>query len=138
VRGVYDKRVHFYHGHDELFPGVQLLHIGGHTQGLQAVRVHTARGWVVLASDASHYYANLQQQSPFPIVDNVAQMLAGYEILHKFADSPDHIVPGHDPMAMRRSWRCTSRRATRGMTDVISAPLRHVHPIALGIVARDV
>jgi len=102
VRGVYDQRVHFYHGHDELFPGVQLLHIGGHTQGLQAVRVHTARGWVVLASDASHYYANMQQQSPFPIVDNVAQMLAGYEILHKFADSPDHIVPGHDPLVRLR------------------------------------
>ncbi|GAB1575778.1 N-acyl homoserine lactonase family protein [Bordetella petrii] len=102
VRGVYDARVSFYHGHDELAAGLQLLHIGGHTQGLQAVRVHTARGWVVLASDASHFYDNMQAEAPFPIVYNVADMLAGYGTLLKFAESPDHIVPGHDPEVMRR------------------------------------
>ncbi|MDH3067008.1 N-acyl homoserine lactonase family protein [Achromobacter insolitus] len=102
VRGVYDKRVAFYHGHDEIAPGLQLLHIGGHTRGLQAVRVHTARGWMVLASDASHYYDNMERDAPFPIVDNVADMLAGYEILLKFAESPDHIVPGHDPLVRMR------------------------------------
>ena len=102
VRGVYDKRVAFYQGHDEIAPGLQLLHIGGHTQGLQAVRVHTARGWVVLASDASHYYDNMQLEAPFPIVLNVADMLAGYETLLKFAESPDHIIPGHDPLVRTR------------------------------------
>ncbi|MGY6268858.1 N-acyl homoserine lactonase family protein [Achromobacter denitrificans] len=102
VRGVYDKRVDFYHGHDEIAPGLQLLHIGGHTQGLQAVRVHTARGWMVLASDASHYYDNMGLQAPFPIVHNVADMLAGYDILLKFAESPEHIVPGHDPLVRTR------------------------------------
>jgi glyoxylase-like metal-dependent hydrolase (beta-lactamase superfamily II) len=94
--------VAFYHGHDEVAPGLQLLHIGGHTRGLQAVRVHTARGWMVLASDASHYYDNMGLDAPFPIVDNVADMLAGYEILLKFAESPDHIVPGHDPLVRTR------------------------------------
>ena len=29
--------------------------------GLQCVRVNTARGWVVLASDASHYYDNMNK-----------------------------------------------------------------------------
>lgn len=102
VRGVYDKRVDFYHGHDELAPGLQLLHIGGHTQGLQAVRVHTARGWIVLASDASHYYDNMRLDAPFPIVLNVADMLAGYATLLKYAESADHIVPGHDPLVRLR------------------------------------
>lgn len=102
LRGVYDKRVDFYHGHDEIAPGLQVLHIGGHTQGLQSVRVHTERGWVVLASDATHYYDNMLKQSPFPIVYNVADMLAGYEILAKYAESPDHIIPGHDPAVMAR------------------------------------
>jgi hypothetical protein len=35
-------------------------HVGGYTAGLQWVRVRTARGWVVLASDASHYYDHVE------------------------------------------------------------------------------
>ncbi|AZW16197.1 N-acyl homoserine lactonase family protein [Bordetella hinzii] len=109
LRGVYDKRVNFCHGHEEIAPGLQVLHIGGHTQGLQSVRVHTERGWVVLASDASHYYDNMQEGAPFPIVYNVADMLAGYETLAKYAESPQHIIPGHDPAVLARYPRLDGR-----------------------------
>jgi glyoxylase-like metal-dependent hydrolase (beta-lactamase superfamily II) len=102
VRGLYEKRVTFHAGDDEMAPGVQLLHIGGHTRGLQAVRVHTKRGWVVLASDATHYYDNMNLAMPFPIVFNVGDMLEGFEKLQRAADSPDHIVPGHDPLVLQR------------------------------------
>lgn len=102
VRRVYQDRVVFHDGDAEVAPGVNLIKIGGHTKGLQAVRVRTGRGWVVLASDASHYYENMEQSRPFPIVYNVADMLAGYERLLASADSKDHIVPGHDPLVMRR------------------------------------
>lgn len=97
VRGVYQQRVVFHHGDVQLAPGIELIHVGGHTLGLQAVRVHTARGWVVLASDASHYYANMEEDSPFPVVLDVGAMLAGYRKLHDLADSSDHLIPGHDP-----------------------------------------
>jgi len=33
----------------------------------------------VLASDAAHYYANLQKRSPFPIVYNVGDMAQGWK-----------------------------------------------------------
>ena len=102
VRNVYQDRVVFHDGDADVFPGVSLIKIGGHTKGLQAVRVHTPRGWVVLASDASHYYENMEQSRPFPIVHNVADMLEGYGRLLSNADSPAHIVPGHDPLVMRR------------------------------------
>lgn len=102
LKGVYQDRVTFHDGDDTLYPGLELLLIGGHTMGLQAVRVHTKRGWVVLASDASHYYENMDTQSPFPIVFNVGDMLAGYEKLQRAADSTAHIVPGHDPEVMKR------------------------------------
>ncbi len=52
VRRVYEGRVVFHAGDDTLCPGVTLHHPGGHTLGLQAVRVDTARGPIVLASDA--------------------------------------------------------------------------------------
>src|SRR3546814_11593649 len=65
-------------------------------------RSNTPRGWVVLASDASHYYENMERQRPFPIVHNVADMLSGYARLESAAASPDHIIPGHDPLVMER------------------------------------
>src|SRR5690606_26598482 len=78
VRGVYRDRVCFAAGDAWLAPGLQVIKVGGHTAGLQAVRVHTRRGWVVLASDASHYYENMENQSPFPLVFHVGDMLAAY------------------------------------------------------------
>jgi glyoxylase-like metal-dependent hydrolase (beta-lactamase superfamily II) len=102
VRRVYAGRVRFYAGDGELCPGVSLHLIGGHTMGMQSVRVRTRRGWLVLASDASHFYANMEQARPFPIVWSVPDMLAGYRRLRELADSPAHIIPGHDPLVLER------------------------------------
>lgn len=102
VRRVFAGRVAFHDGSAELAPGVSVHRIGGHTDGLQAVRVRTRRGWVVLASDASHLYANMEQGRPFPIVYNVGDMLEGYSQLRELAESPDHVIPGHDPEVLRR------------------------------------
>lgn len=102
VRRVYEDRVIFHDGSGPLFPGIELLKIGGHTKGLQAVRVHTARGWMVLASDASHYYENMESGRLFPIVFSTAEMLDGYARLRDAAESPEHIVPGHDPLVLQR------------------------------------
>lgn len=102
VRMVYGDRVVFHDGEGAIAPGVTVHHIGGHTRGLQVVRVNTRRGMVVLASDASHYYENLETGNPFVIVENVTDMLEGYRHLGALADSHDHIVPGHDPLVMQR------------------------------------
>ena len=102
VRNTYAGRVRFHDGDAEIAPGVSLHYIGGHTMGLQVVRVATRRGNVVLASDASHFYANMEQVRPFPIVFNVAEMVEGYARLRALADSPAHIIPGHDPLVLER------------------------------------
>jgi glyoxylase-like metal-dependent hydrolase (beta-lactamase superfamily II) len=102
VRNAYHGRVHFHDGDAELFPGISLHLIGGHTRGLQVVRVATRRGWLVLASDASHFYANMEQVRPFPIVYSVADMVQGYRRLRELADSAGHIIPGHDPLVLSR------------------------------------
>ena len=102
VREVYKGRVRFHDGDAELAPGFSLHRITGHTKGLQAVRVRTRAGWMVLASDASHLYANMNEKRPYPIVWDVPKMVAGYKRLAELADSPDLIVPGHDPLVMRR------------------------------------
>jgi glyoxylase-like metal-dependent hydrolase (beta-lactamase superfamily II) len=102
VRRVYDGRVRFHDGDAELMPGISVHLIGGHTMGLQVVRVATRRGAVVLASDASHFYANMEQIRPFPIVWSVAEMVDGYRRLRELAESPAHIIPGHDPLVLQR------------------------------------
>lgn len=95
---VYSGRVAFHDGDSEIEPGLSVHKIGGHTRGLQVVRVKTRRGWVVLGSDASHFYANFQDYRPFPVVDNVNEMLAGYDRMRALSSSIRHIVPGHDPL----------------------------------------
>lgn len=100
VRAVYEERVTCVNGERELAPGITLHRVGGHTAGLQIVRVRTRKGWMVLASDATHFYANYQNQNPFPIVHHVGEMLDAYETLNELADNAELIVPGHDPLVM--------------------------------------
>jgi glyoxylase-like metal-dependent hydrolase (beta-lactamase superfamily II) len=102
VREVYRGRVLFHDGEAELAPGISVHHIGGHTMGMQSVRVYTRIGWIVLASDAAHFYANMEQVRPFPIVFSVGDMVQGWRRLRELADQPRYVVPGHDPLVMRR------------------------------------
>ena len=102
VRLNFKRRVELYDGDAELAPGITLHLTAGHTAGLQVVRVHTRRGNVVLASDSSHFYENLETNRPFIAAVDIAAMLDSFRRVERLADSPQHIVPGHDPLVMRR------------------------------------
>jgi glyoxylase-like metal-dependent hydrolase (beta-lactamase superfamily II) len=100
VRRVFDDHVVYHDGTDELAPGLSVHLIGGHSKGLQAARVKTRRGWVVLASDVAHFYAHLEQRRVFPVTYNVGDALAGYDKVEGLASSKRHVVPGHDPIVL--------------------------------------
>jgi glyoxylase-like metal-dependent hydrolase (beta-lactamase superfamily II) len=102
VRLNYARRVRFYNGPAELAPGITLHPVGGHSAGLQFVRVHTRRGGVVLASDVTHFYENMETGRPFTTAFHIGEMLEGFDALAAAAPSPAHIVPGHDPRVMQR------------------------------------
>jgi len=102
VERVFEGRVAFHDGDDEVAPGVSVHLIGGHTRGIQCVRVLTKRGWVLLASDAAHFYENMEAIAPFPIVYSVADMVEGYAKMRRLAESGAHVIPGHDPLVMER------------------------------------
>lgn len=97
IRRLYAGKVIFYDGDAQVADGVTVHRIGGHSRGLQAVRVRTAAGWMVLASDAAHFYENVFQRKPFPIVVDVEDMLSGFATLERLASHRSLIVPGHDP-----------------------------------------
>ncbi|MDU8910308.1 N-acyl homoserine lactonase family protein [Aestuariicoccus sp. MJ-SS9] len=98
VLRLYAGKVVFYDGDAQVAEGVTVHCIGGHSRGLQAVRVRTKAGWLVLASDAAHFYENLWRHKPFPIVVDVERMLEGYTRLEALASDRKLVVPGHDPI----------------------------------------
>ncbi|MBO1075002.1 N-acyl homoserine lactonase family protein [Roseomonas marmotae] len=103
VRALYADRVEFHEGDGEVAPGVTVHRVGGHTPGLQMVRVRTERGPLVLASDAAHYYANMQRGNPFPIVFDLGEMTQGWRRARRLAEGDESlIIPGHDPEVLRR------------------------------------
>ncbi|TFL17905.1 N-acyl homoserine lactonase family protein [Jannaschia formosa] len=115
VRRLYQSRVQFHDGDGEVAEGVTVHRIGGHSKGLQAVRVQTQAGWLCLASDAAHFYENFQKARPFPIVADVTEMLDGFARIQALASAPGLVVPGHDPLVRRlfpreapEAWRLSS------------------------------
>lgn len=97
VRHVYGERVVFHDGDGTIAPGVTVHRLGGHSDGLQVVRVETERGTVVLASDAAHYYGNMERMNPFPIIYNLGDMMEGWKTVVRLAGHSDRVIPGHDP-----------------------------------------
>ena len=102
VRANFEGRLRFVSGSENIVPGVEAHKAGGHSAGLQVVRVRTARGAVVLASDATHFYANIEQDRPFSIVSDLPRMYGAFDLVRSLAGSPGHVVPGHDPLVMDR------------------------------------
>ena len=102
IRAIHDGRAILYDGDAEIAPGLSVHYVGGHTRGLQVVRVFTRRGWVVLASDAIHYYEELERSVPWTNAVDVAEMLDAHDILREIADSTEHIVAAHDPKVLKQ------------------------------------
>ena len=98
VKNVFSGKVVFYNGIGAIQPGVTTHLIGGHSRGLQSVRVKTENGYMCLASDATHFYENFLTGKPFPIVVDLEDMLNGFKVIKKLASDINLVVPGHDPL----------------------------------------
>lgn len=98
VRRLFGEQVTFHQGDADLFPGLSVHLLPGHSAGLQGVRVMTGRGHVLLASDATHYYANLRTGNPFPVTIDADLTAHTFRRLRELAGDDEHIVPGHDPL----------------------------------------
>lgn len=97
---LYDYRFTLHGSEFEIAPGVSVHHVGGHTAGQEIVRVKTARGWIVLASDALHYYEEYERGVPFTVVHSIADMLNAHDKIRALAESDEHVIPAHDPLVM--------------------------------------
>jgi glyoxylase-like metal-dependent hydrolase (beta-lactamase superfamily II) len=98
----YGNRVRVLDGDRDVAPGIRVHRVGGHTAGLQIVTVQTARGPVVLTSDASHFYHNVETRQPVQIITSLPEMLTAFETIHALAGAERLIVAGHDPQVAER------------------------------------
>ena len=107
VKSVYSGRVQFHNGDGEVAPGVTVHHMPGHSKGIQAIRVMTDHGPVMLASDVVHFYENIERRMPFFISIDVEQTLRSYDRLIQMAGGLKNVIPGHDPLILKRypAWK---------------------------------
>jgi glyoxylase-like metal-dependent hydrolase (beta-lactamase superfamily II) len=97
-------RLTLFKGQHALAPGIELTEVGGHTPGQLIASVSTpAGGTVVLASDALHFYDEVERDRPFAILSDLPGMYRAYDTLAQLAAQPGtHLVAGHDPEVRSR------------------------------------
>ncbi len=65
--------------------------------------VNAAAGPAILASDAVHYYEELELDRPFEVLVDMEEMYLGYDLIRKLEQLPGAVlVPGHDPAVVER------------------------------------
>jgi glyoxylase-like metal-dependent hydrolase (beta-lactamase superfamily II) len=96
-------RVTTYGGKTEIAPGITAIEVGGHSPGQQVLVVQGAEGPVVLTSDAVHLYEELEQDRPFGVLADLAEMYEAFALIRRLGEAPGAVVvPGHDPEVTRR------------------------------------
>jgi glyoxylase-like metal-dependent hydrolase (beta-lactamase superfamily II) len=81
-------------------PGVRILTAPGHTPGQLMVLVDTARGGILLASDALHFREELTLDLPFASTMDVVAGYRTFERIEALEAAGARVIPGHDSAAL--------------------------------------
>jgi glyoxylase-like metal-dependent hydrolase (beta-lactamase superfamily II) len=99
----HEGRLSLTSGTEEILDGITAISVGGHSPGQQVTVVDGTHGPVVLASDAVHFYEELELSRPFSAIYDLPAMHAAYELCRSLvADRGASLVPGHDPATLHR------------------------------------
>jgi glyoxylase-like metal-dependent hydrolase (beta-lactamase superfamily II) len=91
-------RLRLLKGDQEVLPGIECLLAPGHTVGLQAVAVNTAKDTAILGSDCAHIFRNYREDWPSAIFVDLVGWMKTYDKLRARASSLEVLFPGHDPL----------------------------------------
>ncbi len=95
-------RVDFIDGDAEIAPGITAELVGGHCPGQQIIIIDGVRP-IVLATDALHFYEEMERDMPFECFVNLSEMYRTFALLRKYENERNAIVvAGHDPEVMNR------------------------------------
>jgi glyoxylase-like metal-dependent hydrolase (beta-lactamase superfamily II) len=84
-------------GDRSIDPDMELLLAPGHTPGLQAVLLPTAKGRTILGSDSAHLFRSFKEDLPSGIISDIPAWLLTFDKLRARAPL-ENIFPGHDPL----------------------------------------
>ena len=108
VQAKKEDRLTLFTGSYPLAPGIELTEVGGHTPGQLIAAVATpggpgSNGTVILASDALHFYEEVERDRPFAILADLPAMYRAYDTLAQLGSQPaTRLVAGHDPLVRAR------------------------------------
>lgn len=92
-----EGRLHLINEPTEVFPGITVYQVGGHCPGEVIAQIDTTSGPFILASDAAHFYEQLEHQWPFFAYTNLDEMRAALAFIVKLAgETGATVIPGHD------------------------------------------
>ncbi|MGO4147589.1 N-acyl homoserine lactonase family protein [Paenarthrobacter sp. YAF11_1] len=102
-----ERRLRLFTGETSVASGIRLVEVGGHTPGQAMVYVSTTEGVVLLASDAVHFYEELERDMPFTAISDLPRMYEVFENLRGGADKTYCVlIPGHDRDVLMRYPQC--------------------------------
>lgn len=98
-----EGRLYAFSGSTEIAPDIWATEVGGHTHGQSILTVPTSEGLVLLASDAAHYYEEIDADKPFIVAEDLDKMYRGFDLMRSVIENDNAILlPGHDPDVMHR------------------------------------
>lgn len=81
----------------EVFPGITVYQVGGHCPGEVFALVETGGAPLILASDAAHFYEQIENEWPFFAYTSLDEMRKALSFILKLAkETGATIIPGHD------------------------------------------
>jgi len=81
----------------EVFPGITVYQVGGHCPGELIALVGTGSGSLILASDAAHFYEQLEHEWPFFAFTDLSEMRNALSFILKLSkETGATVIPGHD------------------------------------------
>ncbi|MBI2877753.1 MAG: N-acyl homoserine lactonase family protein [Candidatus Tectomicrobia bacterium] len=93
-------RLRLMEGDTVIAPGIRALRVDGHFPGHSILVVNTAKGPVVLTSDAVYLYENLEKDWPIGLImTDLDDVMRGMARVRRLGGV---MVPGHDPKIMEK------------------------------------
>jgi glyoxylase-like metal-dependent hydrolase (beta-lactamase superfamily II) len=92
----------------EVAPGVTVAEVGGHSPGQTILFIAGEQGPIVLASDAVHFYEEVDRDRACAILVNLELVYRAYDIIRAGVRAGGRLVAGHDPLVMDRFPRLES------------------------------
>jgi glyoxylase-like metal-dependent hydrolase (beta-lactamase superfamily II) len=87
----------------EVHPGVTVHPVGGHSPGELVTVVQSRSGPLILASDAAHFYEQIENEWPFFAFTDLGEMRSALSFINRLAaDTGATIIPGHDGRTRER------------------------------------